>query len=69
MKIKLSKKWVERLLSVPETGMGYQTIDVTLKDGRVIKGVNVFNAEDLELPDEYKSIKIEKIQNIKLCRK
>lgn len=66
MKIKLSKKWVERLLSMPETGMGYQTVDITLKDGRVIKRVNIFNAEDLELPDEYKSIKIE---NIELHRK
>lgn len=69
MKIKLNKKWVECLLSMPESGMGYQTVDITLKDGRVIKGVNVFNAEDLELPNEYKSIKIEKIQNINLCRK
>lgn len=69
MKIKLNKKWVKCLLSMSESGMGYQTIDITLKNGRVIKGVNVFNAEDLELPDEYKPINVEEIQYIKLCSK
>ena len=69
MKIKLSKKWIQYFLSMPETGMGYQKIDIILKDGRIIKGVNVFNVEDLELPDEFKSIKGEQIQNIYVCTK
>jgi hypothetical protein len=32
--IRLSSAWVERLRSQPETGMGYQIVSVTLRDGR-----------------------------------
>ena len=32
--IKLSKKWVDVLAAVPETGMGYQIATVILRDGR-----------------------------------
>ena len=69
MRIKLSNKWVEYLCSMPESGMGYQLVDVTLKDGRVFKEILVFNAEELQLPPEYKDLKIEDIEDIKLCKK
>jgi hypothetical protein len=32
--ILLSKKWAAYLISLPETGMGYQVVSVTLNDGR-----------------------------------
>ena len=32
--LKLTAKWVETLVSQPETGMGYQVASVYLKDGR-----------------------------------
>lgn len=32
--IALSKKWARYLRSVPETGIGYQVVSVTLRDGR-----------------------------------
>jgi hypothetical protein len=66
MKIKLTKKWIEYLCSMRESGMGYQIVDATLKDGRVLKKIVVFNAEELELPSEYKDIRIDDIKNIKL---
>jgi len=35
--VQLPEKWGPRLLSQPETGMGYQTASITLQDGRVIE--------------------------------
>jgi hypothetical protein len=32
--LQLSSKWCHYLLGQPETGMGYQVVTVTLKDGR-----------------------------------
>ena len=31
--LKLSPKWARELMLMPETGMGYQVVTVTLKDG------------------------------------
>lgn len=53
MRIKLDKKWIDYLVSKPESGMGYQRVDVRLRNGRLIENLMVFNAEDLELPDEF----------------
>lgn len=33
MKLELSKKWQDVLKNLPETGMGYQKVKVTLKSG------------------------------------
>ena len=51
MRVKLQPCWTERLLEFPESGMGYQRVDVRFDDGRELKDVLVFNAEDLEVPD------------------
>ena len=69
MRIKLSKKWIKYLISLPESGMGYQIVDIELKDGRIIKGVYVFNAEYLDLPNKYGSLKANDIKKIKLSNK
>jgi hypothetical protein len=37
--LKLSDKWVSKLLDLPETGMDYQIVTVILKDGRQFKQV------------------------------
>jgi hypothetical protein len=68
MKIKLSRDWVEYLLKLPETGMGYQKIDITLKDGRIIRNLIVYNAEELDLPDDYATIKSKDIAKIELVK-
>ena len=54
MQLALEKKWTERLVELPESGMGYQRVRVRLKDGRTLEDVVVFNAETLSLPDTVK---------------
>ena len=64
MKLKLNKYWTEYLLKYPETGMGYQRVDIVLKSGQIIKDIVVLNAEDLVLPEEYKNIGLEEIKSL-----
>ncbi len=54
MTIKLNDYWSERLAQMPETGMGYQKVDVEFKDGGTLKGLLAFNAEDLETEQEFR---------------
>ena len=61
MRIKLEQRWINRLLQLPESGMGYQRVDLRLADGRELKDVLAFNAEEVELPDECADAKIEDI--------
>lgn len=44
---KLPQKWSEFLTSQPETGMGFQDIEITLTDGSKISGI-ALNAEFVE---------------------
>lgn len=62
MRLKLERRWTERLLGLPESGMGYQRVDVRLTDGRELKNVVVFNAEEMEVPDEFAQAKIKDIR-------
>lgn len=49
--------WVQRfLISQPETGMGYQQVDVELSDGRIIAKVAVFSAQTILLQTQYKGV-------------
>jgi hypothetical protein len=61
MRVKLEKRWIKRLLQLPESGMGYQRVDLRLADGRELKNVIAFNAEEVELPDECADAIIEDI--------
>jgi hypothetical protein len=63
-KLELSPRFVEYLLRLPESGMGYQTVKVTLKSGKVIHGQKVLNStillqNDKELYSEQDISKIE----------
>jgi hypothetical protein len=58
MRVKLDSRWVERLTGLPESGMGYQRVDLQFTDGRELKDVMVLNAEDVDLPDEFAAVKI-----------
>jgi hypothetical protein len=62
MRVKLEKRWMKRLLQLPESGMGYQRVDLRLADGRELKDVLAFNAEEVELPDECANAKIEDVR-------
>ena len=48
MRLQLGERWTERLRSLPETGMGYHVIDVTLCNGKRVRNVPVFDAEQIE---------------------
>jgi len=41
---KLPKKWQEILAKKPETGMGYQVVNLTLEDGRQINDVVIIQS-------------------------
>ncbi len=61
MRVKLEQRWIEKLLGLPESGMGYQRVDLHLADGRELKDVCVFNAEEIELPDDLVGVTIQDV--------
>ena len=63
MRLKLDPRWTKQLRVLPESGMGYQRVDVRFSDGRVLCGALVFNAEELEAPKEFSCAEI---ANVKL---
>jgi hypothetical protein len=62
MKLKLEPRWTRQLANLPESGMGYQRVDVRLSDGREVINAVVFNGEDLELPDDCRDVEIADIR-------
>jgi len=62
MRIRLEPRWIKRLLELPESGMGYQRVDIRLVDGRELKDVVVFNAEEIEVPDEFARAQIKDVR-------
>ena len=62
MRIKLEERWVKQLLAWPESGMGYQRVDVHLADGREARDVPAFNAQEIEVPEEFAGGQIATIQ-------
>ena len=62
MRVKLAERLTKKLLALPESGMGYQRVDVRLADGRELCDVLVFNAEEVELPDSVARIVVEDLK-------
>ncbi len=62
-RLQLDDKWSALLCGLPETGMGYQCVDVFLRDGQCVKDVLVFNAQVMEWT-HHRSIQSEDIVNI-----
>jgi hypothetical protein len=52
MIMRLPTQWEEFLTGQPESGMGYQRVDVRLASGRLVEDVPVFNADEIQLPDD-----------------
>lgn len=48
--LKLSFKWIKKLIELPESGMGYQIVTVRLKNGTEIAGLTVLNCQMLVFP-------------------
>ncbi len=61
--LQLPDKWINYLLNLPETGMGYQVVNVVLKNGKVLHKKKVINSSILILPQNEK-IKKEEIVKI-----
>jgi hypothetical protein len=51
--VHLPRTWTERLINLPESGMGYQKVNIVLKRGRVLKNVIVLNAEEAQVPESF----------------
>ncbi len=64
-KIKLATPFVEYLTDLPEQGMGYQLVEVTLQNGQILKNRAVMNSTYLML-DDNEEITAEEIKSIKL---
>jgi hypothetical protein len=64
-KISLTKDQIDTLSDLPETGMGYQIVDITLNDGTVLKNKVVLNSSLLQLKDD-ENINPEDISNIEV---
>lgn len=65
IKIKLTDEQTNFLTSLPETGMGYQVVNVVLKNGEILHKRLVFNSMFLQLNDG-ENINPNDIVNIKL---
>ncbi len=61
VRVRLPNKWVEYLIHQPESGMGYQRVDVVLEDGTALVDCRVLNAEKIEMPSEHASKRIKKM--------
>jgi hypothetical protein len=53
MRINIGKTWQRKLAQLPESAMGSQHVDITLKGGRVLQNVPVFNGEDCEASEAF----------------
>jgi hypothetical protein len=60
--VQLNKFWSQRLAQLPESGMGFQRVDFTLKDHRTIKNVMVFNAEECQTTEDFRVTDIVDVQ-------
>jgi len=63
-RLKLSTEFVDYLSEHPESGMGYQIVNIELMNGSILKNRIVFNSEYLELntPSEIKMSDIKKVE-------
>lgn len=63
-RIKLKEEHIKYLLELPEIGMGYQIVDITLKNGQQLKKRIVLNSQFLllENSEDIDSNFIEKVE-------
>jgi len=68
IKIKLLQKQINLLKNLPEQGMGYQIVDITLKNGRTFNKKVVLDSIYLQVEDK-EQIDLNEIEAIKLHKK
>ncbi len=61
---KIPEKFVQQLVRLPESGMGYQLVKVFLSNGKILRKHIVLNSSILilETNDDLSSLQIEKIE-------
>ena len=64
-RLKLSDTFINILVDLPETGMGYQLVKVILKNGEILHQHKVLNSEILMLED-HENISVKDIDKIEL---
>lgn len=64
-KIILPEKFVNYLIDLPESGMGYQLVKIFLKDGKILRKHKVLNSSVLLLEDKEK-INLSQIAKLEL---
>jgi hypothetical protein len=62
--ISLSQKWIDVLVDKPESGMGYQLVDVRLKNGTLLKNCVVKNSEFLMIPEGHEGFSTDDIEDL-----
>ncbi len=62
MRVRLEQKWIDLLTRLPESGMGYQKVEIRFADNRIARDVLVFNAEQAELPEDLARVPIRGIE-------
>ena len=67
-KVELPSNLIDKLADLPEQGMGYQVVNVTLKNGRVLADRRVVNSTYLLLLDN-EHITTADIENVELHKK
>ena len=50
VRLQLDERWIEYVCRLPESGMGYHIVDITLRTGERVANIVVLNAEQLEWP-------------------
>ena len=63
--IKLPESFVNKLVNLPESGMGYQVVKIILRSGRVLHQQKIINSEYLML-DENQDLLVNDIKTIDL---
>ena len=69
-KIKLPKHIVDKLIELPESGMGYQIVNLFLNDGSIIKNVKIQNCSFIIVDETKKDLInsiIDKITMVEIC--
>ena len=66
MRLYLTDLWTNHLCSLPESGMGYQLVNVFLRNGREVRDIIVFNGREVEWPEEQLPIEPDDIVDIRM---
>ena len=57
----LNQDMIQKLMDLPETGMGYQLVRVALTNGLILKDIMVYNSEVALLPEGIEIKDVDKI--------